>query len=458
MTTALTLATQKPFGSLTCDFYKNDSGEFYITREQIGVALEYKTPSDSIQRIHERNADRLNLLSTTVSLTGVEGSREVTRNVIVYTLRGAMEICRYSRQPKADKFMDFVWDVMESLHSGRNVLATPDQQTAIAPQTMQFFMDTILKTQETQQQTAIAMMTMSNTMSALANRILTMQSQPVAVAAPVESTPKDESNPEPVNATVTDTSVETPKNDSPSNAPASTPKPKQTRHQTNTSEWRRKVYDTIDKIRTNQPDKYPKNTSVLSAIYDKMRTNYGFVVEQEKREFIRRHPRWTSPSVINIIEENATWSEIFDGILNDIYDNSIVTCVRKSDLPQTGVKDEKDENGVPLYMYELGVVKDPKAKGSTIRKEPDSIVNNDKMMKAVNMVAETLHDTSYRFNLSFRLIYTQMNYDWDAAKEKFRTKFGYYPRAKADMVRRSYVITERFVTAANEVVAKKTEE
>ena len=28
MTTALTLATQKPFGSLTCDFYKNDN-EFY---------------------------------------------------------------------------------------------------------------------------------------------------------------------------------------------------------------------------------------------------------------------------------------------------------------------------------------------------------------------------------------------------------------------------------------------
>ena len=455
MTTALTLATQKPFGSLTCDFYKNDSGEFYITREQIGVALEYKTPSDSIQRIHERNADRLNLLSTTVSLTGVEGSREVTRNVIVYTLRGAMEICRYSRQPKADKFMDFVWDVMESLHDGRNVLATPDQQTAIAPQTMQFLMDTILKTQETQQQTAIAMMTMSNTMSALANRILTMQSQPVAVAAPVESTPKPEATPEPTANTPSEPADE---NDSPSSTPASTPKPKQTRHQTNTSEWRRKVYDTIDKIRTNQPDKYPKNTSVLSAIYDKMRTNYGFVVEQEKREFIRRHPRWTSPSVINIIEENATWSEIFDGILNDIYDNSIVTCVRKSDLPQTGVKDEKDENGVPLYMYELGVVKDPKAKGFTTRKESDPVINNDKMMKAVNMVAETLHDTSYRFNLSFRLIYTQMNYDWDAAKEKFRTKFGYYPRAKADMVRRSDVITERFVTAANEVVAKKTEE
>lgn len=63
--------TQKSFGNLTCAFYKNDSGEFYITRDQIGRALEYKTPGDSIQRIQERNADRLNPLSTTVSLTGV---------------------------------------------------------------------------------------------------------------------------------------------------------------------------------------------------------------------------------------------------------------------------------------------------------------------------------------------------------------------------------------------------
>lgn len=43
-----------------------------------------------------------------------------------------MEICRFSRQPNADKFMDFVWDVMESLYHGRSVLATPDQTSAVA--------------------------------------------------------------------------------------------------------------------------------------------------------------------------------------------------------------------------------------------------------------------------------------------------------------------------------------
>lgn len=131
MTTALTLATKRPFGNLTCDFYKNDSGEFYMTREQVGTALEYSDPRVAITKIHTRNADRLNPLSTVTKLVKVEGERTVEREMFVYTLRGVMEICRFSRQPKADKFMDFVWNVMESLYNGNSVLATPDQQTAV---------------------------------------------------------------------------------------------------------------------------------------------------------------------------------------------------------------------------------------------------------------------------------------------------------------------------------------
>ena len=126
-TTSLTLATQKPFGTLTC--------EFYMTREQVGTALEYSNPGIAIQKIHDRNADRLNPLSTVTKLVKVEGERTVEREMFVYNLRGVMEICRFSRQHKADKFMDFVWDVMESLYNGNSVLAAPDQQTAVMPET-----------------------------------------------------------------------------------------------------------------------------------------------------------------------------------------------------------------------------------------------------------------------------------------------------------------------------------
>ena len=57
----------------------------------------------NISKLHDRNADRLNPLSGVVNLTTPGGQQET----YVYTLRGAMEICRFSRQLKADKFIDF---------------------------------------------------------------------------------------------------------------------------------------------------------------------------------------------------------------------------------------------------------------------------------------------------------------------------------------------------------------
>lgn len=433
MTTTLTLATQKPFGSLTCDFYKDDSNEFYITREQIGTALEYSNPRIAIQKIHDRNADRLNPLSTVTKLVTVEGGREVTRDVIVYTLRGAMEICRFSRQPKADKFMDFVWDVMESLYAGRNVLATPDQQTALAPQTMQLMMDSFLKSQTTMAQyinsTSSNMTKLTETIASLANHVLTMQTQPVAVSAPVEL----KTNPTAQADMIPETTRK----------PASTPQPKPVKHHGITSTWRRNVYDTVDKIRTNQPDKYQKNTTVLNAIYEKMCTDYGFVIDQEKREYIRRHPRQTSPAVITIIEDNTTWSEIFDSILNDIYNSSIVNCVRKNDTA--------NEPGV--------VVKNGLVEFKAPHPQQDSIVDNSAViLDAVNRLAEAKGDKSPKHAVVYRMIFSRMTFDWKKSKEKYREKFGIYPLNKTEMVRRSDVICRQFVEAADTLIKRMENE
>ena len=87
--------TQKSFGNLTCDVYNDDNNEFYMTREQIGTALEYDDPRKRIAVIHTRNKDRLDPLSRRFQIEPPSGVQEM----IVYTLRGAMEICRFSRQP-----------------------------------------------------------------------------------------------------------------------------------------------------------------------------------------------------------------------------------------------------------------------------------------------------------------------------------------------------------------------
>lgn len=129
---SMTVITSKPFGALNMDVYEDSKHQYYMTREQIGAALEYGNPSKAIQNIHVKNSDRLDPLSSFLNLRNEVGNHTQMRQVYVYNLRGVMEICRLSRQPKADAFMDFCWDIMESLMRGDSVLATPQMDAALS--------------------------------------------------------------------------------------------------------------------------------------------------------------------------------------------------------------------------------------------------------------------------------------------------------------------------------------
>lgn len=108
----LQLVKSENFGTVQCDFWQDDKGDILMTREQIGRALEYSDPQKAIDNIHSRNKDRLDKFSVTLKLRATDGKMYYTK---LYTAKGIYEICRFSRQPKADKFMDWVWDVVESI-------------------------------------------------------------------------------------------------------------------------------------------------------------------------------------------------------------------------------------------------------------------------------------------------------------------------------------------------------
>lgn len=119
----LKLITTENFGELSCNFYRNMNDDILLTREQIGQALEYSDPSKAIRKIHLKHKDRLDELCVrikdkTFDNTQTGASREQNNNLITervyYTERGIMEICRWSRQTKANIFMDWVWDIIES--------------------------------------------------------------------------------------------------------------------------------------------------------------------------------------------------------------------------------------------------------------------------------------------------------------------------------------------------------
>lgn len=114
--TNLKLITTENFGELQCNFYRNMNDDILLTREQIGTALEYSNPSTAIKNLHRKHKDRLDMLSIRIKLGGLQNeptSKSDEQERVYYTERGIMELCRWSRQPKANLFMDWVWDIVE---------------------------------------------------------------------------------------------------------------------------------------------------------------------------------------------------------------------------------------------------------------------------------------------------------------------------------------------------------
>lgn len=111
----LKLITTENFGELQCNFYRNMNDDILLTREQIGTALEYTDPSKAIQKIHLKHKDRLESLCLRITDIRYPQNGGVGVNVetVYYTERGIMELCRWSRQPLANQFMDWVWDIVE---------------------------------------------------------------------------------------------------------------------------------------------------------------------------------------------------------------------------------------------------------------------------------------------------------------------------------------------------------
>ena len=114
------LATTRDINGLTLNCYRENgqddlSGEFWMTREQIGQLLEYELPRRSIAKIHERNKERIDRFSRVVKMTTHEEKRDVIREVTIYNFKGLLEICRYSTQPNAHRVIDVLWDIADEI-------------------------------------------------------------------------------------------------------------------------------------------------------------------------------------------------------------------------------------------------------------------------------------------------------------------------------------------------------
>lgn len=116
MVNALSLVKSESFGNVQCDFY-SDNKDIWMTREQVGLALEYSEPAIAIGKLHKRYKDRLDKFSVLTKLVNTSDGKQY--DTYIYNAKGIYEICRWSRQPKADAFFDWVYDMLEGLRTGK---------------------------------------------------------------------------------------------------------------------------------------------------------------------------------------------------------------------------------------------------------------------------------------------------------------------------------------------------
>lgn len=123
----LRLVKQGEFLGTVCDFYVDEENNIYMSRTQIGYALQYKQPQNAVLIVHQRHKERLDKFS--VQLKGCQfetpfPNKDKNAYVFMYSERGIYEVCRWSNKRVADDFNDWVYDTIESIKKNGYYIAS----------------------------------------------------------------------------------------------------------------------------------------------------------------------------------------------------------------------------------------------------------------------------------------------------------------------------------------------
>lgn len=123
----LKLVKQGEFLGTKCDFYRNEKGDIFMSRTQIGYALEYKNPQKAIKNIHSRSKELLDKYSIKVPWAQFVPKLDYNNNgkdIYMYNEQGIYTIVGKSQQPKADEFNSWVADVIFNIRKNGYYIAT----------------------------------------------------------------------------------------------------------------------------------------------------------------------------------------------------------------------------------------------------------------------------------------------------------------------------------------------
>lgn len=134
MTSKLVLFEKQDVLGFMTDFYRDDKGNLYMTREQIGLCLGYADPAKAIRQIHDRNHELLDSYAIQTKLRKMAQSEAIygtvqkysgtargRGNVVLYQEKGIYLIAMKADTDKAIVFQKAVADILENLRKGYQV-------------------------------------------------------------------------------------------------------------------------------------------------------------------------------------------------------------------------------------------------------------------------------------------------------------------------------------------------
>lgn len=379
----MTVITSKPFGVLNVDVYEDNNHQYYMTREQIGAALEYGNPKVAIMNIHTRNSDRLDKFCSVLNLSTEVGNHTQMRQTYVYSLRGVMEICRFSRQPKADAFMDFCWDIMESLMRGDTVLATPQMDAALSKEfidvRLHALFDSMKNLQSELDSTRKELGDQIEEARATSNEALNVISSVSQCVHQIRDKQMDNA----IRA----------KNYTPRNV-----------FQDEMSEWRKDLYSKIGVIANT---KGYTNKETLHKIYEYLNRNYGFVLEDARAKYIKRTNRSGKISTIDIIEEDSTWKSIMEAVVADMYVASIERLHQNQNELRPALNTIK---AVPEVNVSDAPVIEVEAKEVVNEKPKKQSETATYLVPIIEPLAQKLGDKTVHYHKTYRMVYNRIGF------------------------------------------------
>lgn len=426
---SMTVITSKPFGALNVDVYEDNKHQYYMTREQIGRALECKEPRKYIAKIHERNADRLDPLNSVVNLTTEVGNYTQERQTYMYSLRGVMEICRLSRQPKADAFMDFCWDIMESLMRGDTVLATPQMDAALSKEfidvRLHALFDSVKNLQSELDSTRKELGDQIEEARATSNEALNVISSVSQCVHQIKDKQMDNA----IRA----------KSYTPRNV-----------FKDEMSDWRKDLYSKIGVIANT---KGYTNKETLHKIYEYLNRNYGFVLEDARAKYIKRTNRSGKISTIDIIEDDTTWKSVMGSVVADMYAASIERLHQNQNELRPALKaietiPEVNANDAPVVEVEAKEVVNEKPK-----KQSETAL---KLVPVVEPLAKKIGDNTIHYHKTYRMIYDQIGYTkMESMLKAYKRAHGCMPKPKTKVFLESDNAMRMFKKAVKQLMKEQ---